>query len=363
MVAAMAPALAQTTAGEAAPQFNPHFYLQLQGGAQYTVGESSLGKLISPNVQAAIGRQFNPWLGARLSVNAWQSRGGYNGYRQTGNQARANYKWKYVAPSLDFMFNLSQLLGGYNPDRVVNVSAFLGAGANYAGGNQEAVAIAAQGHRMSYLWTGKKLRATGRGGVAVDFRLSDAVSLGVEANANIINDRYNSKKADNADWYFNALAGVRINLGKTRRTAARQDEPVTLPLAGEERPVVVEQPAAPAPAEQKREKESIRRDVHFQISSSEVDAEGMAKIAELADFMKRHKGSTLDIEGYADVQTGSAKYNKWISEQRAKAVFNVLTKKHGIEPHRITYTFKGDTVQPFRQNDANRVSICIATEE
>ena len=36
----------------------------------------------------------------------------------------------------------------------------------------------------------------------------------LEGNANMISDKYNSKKADNPDWYFNALAGVRINLGK-----------------------------------------------------------------------------------------------------------------------------------------------------
>ena len=37
----------------------------------------------------------------------------------------------------------------------------------------------------------------------------------LEGNANITTDKYNSKKAGNADWYFNALAGLRINLGKS----------------------------------------------------------------------------------------------------------------------------------------------------
>ena len=37
----------------------------------------------------------------------------------------------------------------------------------------------------------------------------------LEGNANITTDKYNSKKAGNADRNFNALAGLRINLGKS----------------------------------------------------------------------------------------------------------------------------------------------------
>ena len=32
-------------------EFNPHMFLQLQGGAQYTLGEADFNKLISPNAQ------------------------------------------------------------------------------------------------------------------------------------------------------------------------------------------------------------------------------------------------------------------------------------------------------------------------
>ena len=36
-------------------EFNHHWFLQLQGGAQYTLGEADFGKLISPNAQLSIG--------------------------------------------------------------------------------------------------------------------------------------------------------------------------------------------------------------------------------------------------------------------------------------------------------------------
>ena len=56
--------------------FKPHWYFQLQGGAQYTLGERDFGDLISPNAQVTVGYNFNPLVGARLSVNAWQSKAG-----------------------------------------------------------------------------------------------------------------------------------------------------------------------------------------------------------------------------------------------------------------------------------------------
>ena len=38
--------------------FQPHWYVQGQFGAQYTLGEVSMGKLISPNAQLGVGYNF-----------------------------------------------------------------------------------------------------------------------------------------------------------------------------------------------------------------------------------------------------------------------------------------------------------------
>ena len=44
-------------------EFQKHWFLNLEGGAQYTLGEAKFGDLISPNAQLGIGYQFNPsWL-------------------------------------------------------------------------------------------------------------------------------------------------------------------------------------------------------------------------------------------------------------------------------------------------------------
>ncbi len=122
-----------------------------------------------------------------------------------------DYKFNYVAPGLDFMFNLSNLFAGWNPNRVLNVVAFIGGGANIAWANDEVNAIASDiatqygqvglsRYRLDYLWDGTKINPFGRGGIGLNFRLSSAVSLVVEGNANVLSDKYNSKKAGNADW-------------------------------------------------------------------------------------------------------------------------------------------------------------------
>ena len=170
-----ATAMAQATYTDAQNnkyEFQKHWFLNLQGGAQYTLGEAKFKDLISPNVQLGLGYQFSPVFGMRLQANAWQSKGGWNGYEtaRNGNPYTNDYKFKYVAPGLDFMFNLSNLFCGWNPNRVFNVTAFLGGGANIAFDNDEVNDIAKtlqnlDAYELEYLWDGTKVRPFGRGGI------------------------------------------------------------------------------------------------------------------------------------------------------------------------------------------------------
>ena len=341
--------------------FKKHAFLDLQGGAQYTLGEAKFGDLISPNVQLGIGYQFTPVFGMRLQANGWQSKGGWNGYKATkdGTPYTADYKFKYVAPGLDFMFNLSNLFCGWNPNRVFNATAFIGGGANFAWGNDEVNEIAAnikdqRSYLLEYLWDGTKVRPFGRAGIDLEFKVSKSVSIMLEGNANITSDKYNSKKAGNADWYFNALAGLRINLGKSHTKA----EPV------KEAPVPVQEYVKPEPKPQpkveEKKVEEIRRDVFFVINSNKIASNEESKIKEVVDFLNANPDAKVVVTGYADAGTGNDRINDAISAKRAAAVVKVLKEKYGIEESRITEDSKGARVQPFSENDKNRVSIMIA---
>ena len=347
--------------------FKKHMFLNLQGGAQYTLGEAKLKDQISPNVQLGLGYQFSPVFGVRLQANGWQSKGGWNGYSTnlSVKPITKDYKFNYVAPGLDFMFNLSNLFGGWNPNRVFNVVAFIGGGANIAWGNDEVNAIASDiatqygqvglsRYHLDYLWDGTKINPFGRGGIDLNFRLSDAVSVVVEGNANVLSDKYNSKKAGNADWYFNALAGLRINLGKSY-TKKEKEEPVY--IAPEP---VVEPTPEPAPVIEEKKVEPIRRDVFFVINSYKITTAEEQKVKEIVDYLNANPEAKVTVTGYADAGTGNDRINDRLAKQRAESVVKTLVEKYNIPAARITSDSKGARVQPFAENDKNRVSICIA---
>ena len=346
-------------------QFKKHFYLDIQGGGQYTLGEAKFKDLLSPNIQGAIGYQFSPVFGLRAQMNGLWSKGGWAGFRSKVGEKpyNAKYKFKYIAPGVDFMFNLSNLFCGWNPNRVFNINAFAGGGINWAGGNQEINDIAAtlenlNDYNLEYLWQGKKVRPYGRAGIDLEFKVSKAVSIMLEGNANMISDKYNSKKADNPDWYFNALAGVRINLGKSYTKKAKPvEEPAPAPAPKQEYVAPKPEPK-PAPVEKKVEE--IRRDIFFTINSYKIAPAEEAKIREVVDYLGKNLEAKVVVTGYADKGTGNERINDRIAAKRAAAVVWMLEKRYGIPAERITEESKGARVQPFAENNMNRVSIMIA---
>ena len=345
--------------------FKPHWYLQGQIGAQYTLGETSFGDLISPNAQIGVGYNFNKVLGARFSVNAWQSKAGWD---TEGNNYE--WKWKFVAPALDVTANLSNLICGYNPNRFLNVGVFAGIGANIGFNNDEAWTangdILAQQFPtygedyMQYLWDGSKARFVGRAGIDVDFNVCERVAIGLELSANTLSDKYNSKKAGNSDWYFNGLIGAKINLGKTTK---QKTVPAKVQIVEKivEKPVekVVEKIVYRDRIVEKKA-EPLRREIFFTIRATQIVKEEMAKVEEIANYLKANPNAKVVITGHADKGTGNATINKNLSEKRAKIVADTLVKNYGIAESRISYEAKGDNEQPFAENEKNRVSICIA---
>jgi len=332
-------------------QFKKHAFLNLVGGAQYTLGEAKFGDLISPNVQLGLGYQFSPVFGARIQANGWQSKGGFN------TDYNAQYKYKYVAPGIDFMFNLSNLFCGWNPKRVFNLTAFLGGGANIGFDNDEAVNLHnTEGIPFRYLWEDTQVLPFGRGGLEASFRLSDAVRFVIEANANITTDKYNSKKAENPDWYFNALAGFRINLGKSYTKV----EPVVVEEPAPEPVKVVEEKPVVKPEPKPVKIEPLRRDVFFTINSTKVVEQEEAKVRDIVDYLNKYPKAKVNVTGYADAGTGNDRINDRLAAGRADIVVKLLTEKYNIPADRIMKDSKGSRVQPFAENDLNRVTICIA---
>lgn len=383
-------ASAQAQQPQTVEVFDPHWFVQVQPlGAQYTLGEVGFSDLISYNVQAGVGYQFNPAFALRLSVNAWQSKAGLDisdYYKNVVGLNSNKWSWKYVAPMVDAHLNLTNLLLGYKYDRLFNLGVFGGLGANIAFSNDDANTIQKQimnynnsnvvqranqvgnYQSMEYTWDGTQVYLTGRVGVTGDFRINDMFSVGLEVSANALSDKYNSKKAGNLDWYFNALAGVRINLGQTHHTEAAKGNAapqiihrVDTIYVKQQVPAQAQRAAAPATAAAQASVAPLRRDIFFTIRATQVASqENKDKVKEVADYLKKYPNAKVSVTGYADKGTGNATINTNLSQKRAKVVADILKNQYGIDASRITVDYKGHNEQPFAENDKNRVTICIA---
>ena len=103
----------------------------------------------------------------------------------------------------------------------------------------------------------------------------------------------------------------------------------------------------------------MKQDIFFALNSARIQDDQKPKIDRLAEYLQKNPSAKVQVTGYADVNTGNARINKALSEKRAVNVADAL-KARGISTDRMIVDSKGDTVQPYKTPEENRVSICIA---
>lgn len=384
-------ALSVLMAGAASAQndgkLQSYTYVEVQGGVQMTATNAPMDKLITPTAALSLGHYFTPVVGARLHVNAWQSKAGIvNG---------DYYKWKYITPDLDLMLNLSNIFCPNGGNHALNVILLGGVGLNYAWDNDDLKALSPDPKAVPLMWDKNRLSHNLRAGLRLETNPAKPLGLSLEVNANSLNDRFNSKTNDADDWMFTAMLGVSYRFGqkfakhekvqkekapKVREEPKPQPKPEPKPVVKEEpksvpaTPIVTKQeapttpPATNAVQEVKKEKKAVvkkepvklHKEVFYQIREN-TDEQPATAIKEVADFMKKYKDAKVTIVGYADKGTGNATLNKMYAQKRAQQFKNDLVKKYGCDAKRISTDSKGDTVQPFADNDKNRCVIVDAS--
>ena len=98
---------------------------------------------------------------------------------------------------------------------------------------------------------------------------------------------------------------------------------------------------------------TIAPTIGFVINKSELTSQSDAYLYSIA---QAYKDSELIVKGYADVKTGNPEYNMELSKKRAEVVKNKLIEYGATN---VSIEALGDTVQPFADNDMNRVAIVI----
>lgn len=279
----------------------------------------------NPGAALAIGKWFTPGMGLRLKAQGiWGKdvNADYDGFSK-GN--------KYWILNGHAMFNLSNMLCGYNENRVLNVIPFIGGGI---------------GRSMSNDRYGMGLS----GGLQVQFRVAKNFAIHVEGGYNRYENDIASPGAGdvgNRGWdsHTNNLyaeLGLTFNLNKAtwdkvpNVDALNADWQNRLDALNSQlrdanadndrlRKMLADKPAT-EPAKTVKEFVSTPISVFFVLNKTDyLQPKDLVDLKTVADYAIEHNRK-IRVFGYADSATGSAERNKWLGEHRAEKVANELVK-------------------------------------
>lgn len=328
-----------------------NWFLQGQAGASYSLGNTGIGKLISPAGQIAAGKYFNPYVGARLALSGWRGR--------AGSGSNPAYGFYYGAATVDGLFNMSSLFCGSNPERFFNARLIAGVGYNQTFDEGASSFMA-------------------RLGLQASLRLNRAFDFNIEALANGVSDRWNRKDDHSFDSYYNVLIGITYKFGTGFNLKCPDCKPVVYsnkPKYYDEAYVkslnekinelqsTINNHKCPEPQpcpEVEKTKPGIRSHVSFGLAKTNIAEDQQINILAIADYMKEYPQAKAVVTGYADKGTGTSKINEELARRRARIVADELINRYGISADRLAVDSKGSEVQPFKTNDWNRVVIMVA---
>ena len=345
-------AFAQTSS-----EFTPRWNIGVKGGVGYTVGEySSFSKFLSPSAAIDFGYQFTPVFGLRADLSGIQGKGSVGKGKE--------YAFNYGQLGLDATFDLCNLFAGYKA-RTVNPYVFAGVAGNLRFNNDEAQDLKTSFAADNFLWEDPTISFAGRAGVGIDFRLSDCVALTAEVAANLLSDHFNSKDGGSAsvfDHQYQALIGLKFNLGKKKAAAAPAPAPAPVPepvkQVVEPEPAPVAEPEPEPVVEPAKQAVNLTENVFFVINKWDIRPAELAKIEEIVKVMNENPETKVTITGYADKATGTASRNMFLSQKRAEVVTDKLVEL-GIAKDRISSSYKGSEENPYPTPEENRVAICV----
>ena len=328
----------------------PHMFFGLNGGAQVSFTHYDFSKLITPSYGVSFGAYFNPVIGARLHVSGYENKGGIKSLNET-------YDFNTVTGSADLLLNVTNMFRS-DKDRVFNLILLGGVGLAGAWDNDDFHALAAKAaENYPMAWQDRRLSHNVRLGMQLDFNIAKHFGLNLELAANNRADRINSKTTDRNDWAATASLGLIFKFGQ-KKTEKMAEEPV--PVAEEWATRTDTVWYDDITYRDVPEKVTYEDNIYYKIRLSEPDP--ASKIQNIADFVKAHKNCSVRVTAYADKATGTPELNMQYSKERAEKVVAALVKA-GVSRSVITSEYKGDTVQPFAENDKNRVAIVKVTGE
>ena len=359
-----------------------NIFVSVTGGISMVNSGKSEGKFGSPapHITLSLGKWFTPVWGVRAQGGLWRAnfdtQHSYGTFDAAGNPvgAEASYHKNVGQIRLDAMYNLSNAIWGYNPDRLFNLSVFAGPGITIAKTANGMINYAADNSSWSRVEANEaKGHAYVNGSVGLQgkFNVSDYVDIDIEARGEIaasylghlstahtvggiyvgagITYTFGGKKFvpyvskvemdainDEINKYRNELAQAQADLANAKNALAN--------VKPEVREVVKEVEVAGP------------RAIFFKIGSARLDDYGKVNIQLAAKILKANPDKKYRVAGYADKATGSASWNQKLSEKRAQVVYDALIAE-GVDKDQLDLVGFGGTENMFVKNLLNRVVI------
>lgn len=283
----------------------------------------------------------------------------FDEFKKYGDDEGYNYEVLYGAASFDALWNLKNTFTQYNPKAFFNPVLYAGLGYAHTIKDDDRTAVNS---------------IMGKVGLQLNFRLHDRWDFYLDAHGMILPENFDRQVGGehSSDIVTNVTAGFTYKFnfrhfikadfndptivdGLNRKINELRDENERL----RNRPVPT-CPECPEPKVIVEEKIAyLPTPVFFSIGSSKITPNQYYAIDAAAKFLKENSSYKLELTGYADKATGSEKVNQKLSQQRVEAVAKMLVDKHGIDKARLITEAKGDKVQPFKENDWNRVVIFV----
>ena len=308
----------------------------------------------NPGVSVAVGKWFTPGIGLRTKLS------GIWGKNVTDDNNDGNGN-KYWTLNEHVLFNLSNMLCGYNPNRVWNFIPFAGAGVTRS---------------MSYNTYAMNYSV----GILNTFRVSKKVGINfelgwdrLEGDADGCDYTNGNRGWDSHDNKLYAEVGLTFNLGKAtwdktpdvdaiKALSQSQIDALNAQLndANAEnarlKKLLAEKKEEPA----KSVKEFVNSpvSVFFNINKYKIASrKDLVNVKEMAKYAQENDADIL-VTGYADSATGKPAYNQKLSEKRANTVADEIVKM-GVSRDKITTEAKGgvNDLSPISYNRRATVQI------
>lgn len=344
-----------------------NIFVSVTGGVSTTYSGKSEGKFgkLAPHFTVSVGKWFNPVIGIRGQVGFWRTNF-YTMHNPDNAGKVANHKNMVVA-RLDGLYNISNAIWGYNPDRLFNLSVFAGPGLTFAktskGFDIYDSSNGLTNHRRGT--NGEKLRPHINGSVGLQgkFNVSDYWDIDLEVRGEIADSYLGYSNTSSAIGALFFGAGVTYTFGGKKfqklnpavDTSALTDE---INRLRSELAAALNKPAEVRTVVETKtvtETKFNKTPIFFKIGSSKLDTYAKATVKLVADGIKA-SGGTFKVQAYADKATGSSSFNQKLTDARAQAVYDALIAE-GVPASQLQIVSNGGVDNMFGDRETTRVVI------